>query len=153
MEIEKIKAIIEEKYAELTSEIIAELRGMDPLGDSEDGNEEFDSAWELFAAQSQNDEETLDENYEQLIDELCLAQIDSLSDTELKLLWLGSGGYVDWHDEDPLVFPGEEQMVDEVLEEMYSWIEQKAADLDLEDGMDDDELDDEWEEEPPPSVH
>ena len=160
MEIEKVKAIIEEKYSELTSEVIAELMRLAPDAVSADDETDFANAWDVFASQAQNGEGLHDDNYEQLVDDLCLAQIDTLSDTELKLLWLGSGGYVEWHSEDPLLFPSEEQMVDEVLEEMYSWIEQKAEDLDLEDALlDDEEYDDEeWDDEeeddgPPPSVH
>jgi hypothetical protein len=136
MEIERVKCIIEEKYAELTSEVIAQLQELAP---DEIGYEASDreDAWEAFAEEVQNSLEDDDAIESDVIDELCSEQIEELSLTELKLLWLGSGDYVNWHNEDLEEFPSEDEMADAVMDELYSWLEQKAADMDLDEDSND----------------
>jgi hypothetical protein len=132
MEMQRVKVIIEEKYAELTGEIITALEEMEPVEIEEDDGSPYASAWEAFADEVQADESSLYDLYEEAIDEMCQDLLEDLSYTELKLLWLGSGGYVNWHSENPEDFPDEEVMAGDVLEELYSWVEQRAADFDLE---------------------
>jgi hypothetical protein len=133
MEMHRIKFIIEEKYAEMTEEIIAELEATAPALIEGEDDSPYDNAWEAFAEEVQSDDSILYDIYEEAIDEMCQELLEELSHIELKLLWLGSGGYVNWHNDDPEEFPDEDQMALDVLEELYSWIEQRAADLDLED--------------------
>ena len=73
-----------------------------------------------------------------MIANICQQIAQTLTLTELKLLWLISGGYLKWDDDNE--FPASEQMLDEVAEELFSWVEQEAEGSEFEeDEYDDDE--------------
>jgi len=136
---EKIKFIIQEKYIELVNKVIDELKAL-PLQNIQDNPDmPFDNVWEAFVCQLQEEVEDLSyPAYEHVIVNICQQITQTMTLTELKLLWLISGGYLKWDDDNE--FPGIEQMIDEVAEELFSWVEQEAEDSEFEeDEYDDDE--------------
>jgi hypothetical protein len=129
MDLEKVRIIIEDKYAELTDEVIETLKGMTVESDEEDAPPY--TIWEDFVDLVQDEAEYSD--YDDLISETCLEAMEQLSPLELKLLWLGSGGCLDWEEAGQEAdFPDMDQIQQDVGEELFSWIEQKAAEDDLE---------------------
>jgi len=128
MDLEKIRLIIEDKYTELTRTVIEALKGT--MTESE--GVASASVWNAFAELVQDEAE--DTDYDDLISEYCLDLMEDLSPIELKLLWLGSGGCLDWEEEGQEAdFPDTERIQQDVLEELFSWIEQNAADDELDD--------------------
>lgn len=140
---EKVRFIIQEKYIELVNTVIDELKGL-PVQNIQDNNDNvFDSVWEAFVNQLQEEDSGPYHAYTHVIENICQQVTQSLTLTELKLLWLVSGGYSNWEEESD--FPDVERMLDEVTEELLSWVEQEAEDAEFEEeGEYDDDDDDDY---------
>ena len=123
---ERTRLIIQDKYVDLVEQVIDELRDTDAPEELEQAN--YSHFWEAFCEQFQDDDEQLDA-YTDVISEACQRMVDSLTLTELKLLWLVSEGCADWVEDDD--FPDDEQMQDDVTDELISWVEQEAEEPEL----------------------
>lgn len=129
MEADKVKALIKERYLELSEAIINDMRSLPADSLQSTKTIRVANMWEAFSRQVQSDDEALlNKGYQGEMNGVCHAYLDQLSFTELRLLWLGSGGYVEWKDKNAPDFPQKDQVWEEVRDELYSWIEQRAAD-------------------------
>lgn len=141
---ERVRQIIEERYIELVSIVVDELKAL-PVQNLQDNNSldtYFGNMWEIFVEQVQRDDD-IPYHTTTVINNICQQTVQPLTLTELKLLWLLSDGCLEWDDDD---FPDVDQMFDDVTEELISWVEQEAEEPELledfEDEDDDEYLDD-----------
>jgi hypothetical protein len=143
MELEdQVRILIEEKYTELAGAAVAELKRTAPPC-ANPGGEEYANAWEEFSAYAQEEPEEFYPEYEELLESVGKELVERLTLTELRLLWCGSGGLLEWEGgEEGLDFPSIEQMRNDVLEETLSWVEEAAMDEDAyeEEYLDEDEM-------------
>lgn len=134
---EKVRLIIQKKYVELVNMVIEELKVV-PLYDPQNSSDRsFNNAWEAFVHQLQAEDNSSYYTSLHGIEEICQQKVQTLSLTELKLLWLISDGCLEWDDTQD--FPEIEQMLDEVSEELLSWVEQEAEEPEFEEEDDEDE--------------
>ncbi len=133
MDLEKVRVIIEDKYAELTSQVIEILKQISLEIEDEEGKETTLGLWEDFVDLMQNDQELEYTEHDDTIEDACRQCLADLSRMEIKLLWLGSGGSLEWdgESEEP-DFPPRDKLLEDVVDELFSWVEQKAVDDDLE---------------------
>lgn len=128
---EKIRFIIQEKYIDLVSLVIDELKNL-PVASLTNALETtsmpFDNVWDAFASLSTRWDEVLDYACSQTISDICCQTVQTLTLTELKLLWVISEGAIEWGSES---FPEVEQMIEEVTDELFSWVEQEAEEPEL----------------------
>lgn len=127
---EKVRLIIQEKYVELVNLVIEELK-MVPIHNLQNSPDIlFNNVWEAFAHQLQGENNTSYYTYLHVIEEVCQQKVQTLSLIEIKLLWLISDGCLEWDETQD--FPEIEQMLDEVSEELLSWVEQEAEEPEFE---------------------
>lgn len=127
---EKVRLIIQEKYVELVNMVIEELKIV-PIHNLQNSTEvPFNHVWEAFVHQLQGEDNTSYYTYLHVIEEICQQKVQTLLLTELKLLWLISDGCLEWDETQD--FPEIEQMLDEVSEELLSWVEQEAEEPEFE---------------------
>lgn len=128
---EKTRIIVEDKYVEMVSVVIDELREC-PVQQLQDSMKlSSGNLWDAFVEHMQyEDDELLDSIERAAVLEICQRVVHSLTITELKLMWLVSEGALIWEEEED--FPDIEHMVNDVVDELMSWIEQEAEDPELE---------------------
>ncbi|OQW92691.1 MAG: hypothetical protein BWK79_14155 [Beggiatoa sp. IS2] len=127
---DKTRIIIEDKYMELVGRVIEQLKNL-PLqnlqGAQPHRDTSFANVWEAFAEELQRIEDNnFYHSFLGVITNTCQQVVQELTTTELRLLWLVSDGCLEWDEETD--FPSTEQMVEEVAEELFSWVEQEAED-------------------------
>ncbi len=127
---EKIRLIIEDKYAELVNLTIEKLKALPIHHLPHQVNRSFPNIWEAFAHQLQHEDNALYYTYLNVVETICYQQAQQLTKTELKLLWLISDGCLEW--DDAADFPAIEAMLEAVAEELLSWVEQEAEEPQLE---------------------
>lgn len=128
---DRVRYIIEEKFVELVGNVIDELRNLPIQSLQENTHSSFDNVWESFVEQLQQDDESPDyATFTNAIMGICQQAVETLSFTELKLLWLITEGCLSWQEED--VFPDIEKIAKDVAEELFSWIEQEAEEPEFE---------------------
>ena len=138
---EKTRFIIQEKYVELVGIVIDELQAL-PIQNIQDNiNTPFENVWEAFVNQLQSEDNTF--VYAHVIEDVCQQVVQTLTLTEAKLLWLISEGSNEWEGEEE--FPEVEQLIDEVAEELFSWVEQEAEEPEFEENDYDEDEDSEVE--------
>ncbi len=131
---EKARLLIQEKYIDLVSEIIETLREL-PLKNLQDIiHPPFDTVWEVFVNYVQNDDEALSTLHRDVIIDVCQQAIAPVTLTEIRLLWLGSDGYINWGEKED--FPEIEQMFEDIMGEVWSWIEQEAEEPEFDEDLD-----------------
>jgi len=127
----KTRQIVQEKYIELVGQIIDELRNIAIHSLPDSGNIPFETVWDAFVAHFQHSDELPTYNiYSDIIVDICQEMVETLTLTELKLLWLVSEGCLEWDESED--FPDVERMLEDVAEELISWIEQEAEEPELE---------------------
>jgi hypothetical protein len=135
---DRVRYIIEEKFVDLVGNVIDELRNLPIQSLQENTHSPFDNVWDSFVDQlQQEDDDSNDSVFTNAIMGICQQSVETLSFTELKLLWLITEGCLAWQGEE--VFPEIEKIAQDVVEELFSWIEQEAEEPEF-------ELDDEYEE-------
>ncbi|EIJ43822.1 hypothetical protein BegalDRAFT_2994 [Beggiatoa alba B18LD] len=134
----RTRLIIQEKYLELVRQAVDVLKAI-PTTQLQDIGSTYDNVWEAFTQEVQREEDAI--YFSGLITDVCRQMVQTLSITELQLLWLISDGCFDWDDDEE--FPEIEQMVTDVTDELSSWVEQEAEEPELEEDFYDDEEDDE----------
>ncbi len=128
---DRVRYIIEEKFVELVGNVIDELRNLPIQSLQENTHSSFDNVWESFVEQLQQDDESPDyAAFTTAIMGICQQAVETLSFTELKLLWLITEGCLAWQEEE--VFPEIEKIARDVAEELFSWIEQEAEEPEFE---------------------
>ncbi|ALG66801.1 hypothetical protein [Beggiatoa leptomitoformis] len=131
----RTRQIIQEKYLELVRQAVDVLKAI-PTKQLQDVGSAYDNVWEAFTQEVQREDAV---HFSSLITDVCRQMVQTLTITELQLLWLLSDGCFDWDDEDE--FPEIEQIVIDVMDELSSWIEQEAEEPELEEDFDDDDDD------------
>ncbi len=128
----KTRQIVQEKYIELVGQIIDELRNISIHSLPDSVGIPFETVWDAFVAHFQPTNEDLPPYniYSDIIVDICQEFVETLTLTELKLLWLVSEGCLEWDESEE--FPDVERMLDDVAEELISWIEQEAEEPELE---------------------
>lgn len=127
---EKTRIIVEDKYVEMVSVVIDELREC-PVQQLQDSMKlSSGNLWDAFVEHMQYEDDELDSVERAAVLEICQRVVHSLTITELKLMWLVSEGALIWEEEED--FPDIEHMVNDVVDELMSWIEQEAEDPELE---------------------
>ena len=103
----------------------------------------LEDVWEEFATQVQGEESFYMSLYERLAEDACRELVETLTESNLLMLWQQSDAGIGWIDDDPL--PYDEDMRADVIEELYRKVLGAAADYDLPeiDEDDEDEADDE----------
>ncbi len=144
---QRTRLIIQDKYMELVGIVIDELRNMPVQQVSDSIDVPFENVWDAFAEPFQHEAEPLYNSYNDVVSDMCQQLTEQLTLTELQLLWLVSDGALEWEDDDE--FPDEEQMLNDVAEELYSWVEQEAEEPELADEYEVEIELDEEEDEPP----
>lgn len=139
---DKTRIIIEDKYIEMVSRVIEQLKSL-PLqnlqGTRSHRDTSFANIWEAFAEESQRIEDnSFYHSFLGVITDACRQVAQELTLTELRLLWLVSDGCLEWDEETD--FPSHEQMAEEVAEELFSWVEQEAEDPQFEQEEEDEEM-------------
>lgn len=133
---ERARLIIQDKYVELMGNIIDKLKELSLSSIADDVpttalDTDFDNLWDVFVEQVQRDEDTeLYRACSDLINDLCHQSVEPLTIMELHFLWLTSEACNEWVDETE-EFPQTRVLVDDVSEELMSWIEQEAEDPEL----------------------
>lgn len=103
----------------------------------------LEDVWEEFATQVQGEESFYMSLYERLAEDACRELVETLTESNLLMLWQETGPGIGWIDDDPV--PYAEDMRADVIEELYRKVLGAAADYDLPeiDEDDEDEADDE----------
>ncbi|GEM_PF-3545660 len=122
MKLEHVTFILEEKYSQLARTLIAQLR---------DGPAPFGATfWPAFLREAQRALPEY-EPHEARALELMRQALTPLSHTERQLLWLLSGGYAAWQREHLQEFPMPEEILQDIADELFSRVEQRAIEADL----------------------
>jgi hypothetical protein len=140
---DRVRYIIEEKFVDLVGNVIDELRNLPIQSLQENTHSPFDNVWDSYVDQLQQEDDNPDHTaFTNAIMGICQQSVETLSFTELKLLWLITEGCLAWQGED--VFPEIEKIAQDVAEELFSWIEQEAEEpeFELDDGFEEEEYDD-----------
>jgi hypothetical protein len=131
----RVRLIIQEKYIDLVGSVIEKLKDL-PMQNIQDFDIKHDNVWDGFVElvqQEDNEDNVLYPIYADVITEVCQQALAPLTLTELELLWLISDGCLEWDETEE--FPEVERMVDDVTEELLSWIEQEAEEPEFEDSI------------------
>jgi len=126
---EKVRLLIQDKYVALVNLVIDELKTL-PINLQNHVDVPFDNMWEAFVNQLRQEDNTFYYTYLPVVEKVCQQKVQILSLTELKLLWLISDGCLEWDATED--FPELEQMLEEVAEELLSWVEQEAEEPEFE---------------------
>jgi len=140
---EKTRMLIEDKYVEMVCTVIDELRAYPMQNIQNSIKLPANNLWEAFMEHMQHEEEDFHASNHVAILDVCQRAVQSLTITELKLLWLVSEGASIWEEDN---FPDMPRMLNNVVEELMSWVEQEAEDPELEINAYEDEYDDDDEE-------
>lgn len=122
MDLQHVKQIIEERYGQLSQSLIERMR---ETPDEATGL----SLWQALVAASQREEPGSVEPFETATLPLARELITPLSETECRVLWLGSRGYAKWLGGRSYDIPAKDMLVDDILEELFAWVVQTAGDL------------------------
>jgi len=136
----RVRLIIQEKYIDLVGSVIEKLKNL-PMQNIQDVEIEHDNVWDGFVElvqQENNEDSMLYPIYADVITGICQQALESLTLTELELLWLISDGCLEWNEVEE--FPEVERMTDDVTEELLSWIEQEAEEPEFEDSMNEEDV-------------
>lgn len=130
---ERTRLIIQEKYVELVNYVIDTLKSTSVKKIQEKLETRYENVWDAFIYQVETDDsDAIYYVFISFINEICVRTVETLALTELKLLWLISDGCLEW-EEETTDFPEVDQMLDDVAEELLSWVEQEAEEPELED--------------------
>ncbi len=141
---EKTRMIIEDKYVEMVCTVIDELRAHPMQEDIQDSIKlPANNLWEAFMEHMQHEEREFHASNHVAIFNVCQRVVQSLTVIELKLVWLVSEGASIWEEDN---FPDMPHMLNNVVEELMSWIEQEAEDPEFEIGAYEEEYDEDDEE-------
>jgi hypothetical protein len=133
----QIELIIEAKYGQMVDEVVAEIRNL-PIDHMQSGQDSaLNSVWEEFVFQIQGEESVIFSSYEEVIENVCLTSVEKLTDMEVALLWLGSDNY--WNRDEAIA--GQAQKREDVVDELYQRIKNRAGDEELNENVADQELD------------
>lgn len=121
----EVEAIISERYAQLVSEIADRVKRLPDSCKQSGDDSEFPDVWEEFKYEIQEEQSVLFNLYEDHIQGLCDGLTEALLPTEIKVLWLGSDGYLDWVEDG---FPDLSQLHQDVSRELYSRVCGRATD-------------------------
>jgi len=123
MDLQHVKQIIAERYGQLSATLIEQVRNApapEPLTCEQ-------SLWASFVAEVQKEDPLYFSVHEAAINALGRQLITPLSETECRLLWLGSSGYANWIGGRNYDFPAREALIDDVVAELFAWVEQAAG--------------------------
>jgi hypothetical protein len=124
----EVGRIIDACYDELVEAVIARVKSLPGSARESGGDSPYRDVWEEYAAQVQEERSILFAAYEGLVESCCAASCDSLSRTEVRLLWLDSEAYWQWIEDEP---PDHGQMLDDVKAEVARRVDGRAADWPL----------------------
>ncbi|TVY09072.1 hypothetical protein [Paenibacillus cremeus] len=138
----QISLIINDKYSGYVMQVKAKIENLDKSFMQSGDDSPLNNVWEEFVVQIQGEESIFFEAYEDTIRAICEKVLNSLTESELRLLWLETDGYFDY-DEDEL-FPTEDVLLEGIEQELYSRLCALAADEEIEFDKDKDEEELTW---------
>lgn len=123
MKSREVRDIIAEKYDEYSRKVIERIKSLGPECRLSGDDSGLADVREEFKCQVQTGESFFYDVYEETIRSICRDVIESLTRSELKLLWLWTDAYFDYEGEG---FPCTEELIDAVEDELYSAVWQAA---------------------------
>jgi len=121
----EVTAIIDERYAELVSEVADRVKSIPDSAKQCGDDSASPDLWEEFKYEMQEERSLSFNLYEDHIEGLCDVLAEDLPPTEVKLLWFVSDGYLDWIEDG---FPDLGQLREAVSRELYSRVCGRATD-------------------------
>ncbi|BCV20628.1 hypothetical protein [Moorella sp. Hama-1] len=128
---DEVIEIIEAKYMEYARMVIDKIKALGDECRLSGDDSPLKNVWEEFKFQVQEGQSIFFDLYEEIIRSFCRDVIGSLSESEIRLLWLESNAYYNY-DEDEDGFPCVEEQAMGVEDELYSVVWTIAADEELE---------------------
>jgi hypothetical protein len=96
VDIAHIEKLVEEAYAAHAQAVIAGMKSLGRASMMSGDDSPYQDPWEEFASQIQGEESFYFDTYETVVRQFCYAQIDKMSPTERKLLWLFTEPGEEW---------------------------------------------------------
>lgn len=93
-----IDKIVEERFDQMVDAVVKQFIEQAPPGGGHSGDASLD-LWEEYKDQVQTCHSIFFDQYEDLIYQLCAAELAHLSPTEYRLLWLWCDRYEQWNEE------------------------------------------------------
>lgn len=126
MKRDEVWRIIEAKYEDYCDRIVRMVQGL-PSDYRQSGDDSvLEDVWEEFKCQVQRDESAMFGAYEGTITAMCQKLVKQLPQHEQDLLWLVSDGYFKWDEQS-----GPPEKANDVVDELYSRVCNRASDEDL----------------------
>ncbi len=124
-----ILRILTAKYDDYARQVIERIKKLPPECRQSGDDSLLEDVWEEWKYQLQRRESVLIGLYEETIRDICTGVVESLPPHERELLWLYSDGSFD-HEEDTGP-PAANQIVEDVVEELYQRVWNIAVDEEL----------------------
>ncbi len=137
MKRDEVWDIVQAKYEDYCDRIVQMVQRL-PADCRQSGDDSvFEDVWEEFKYQVQRDESAMFGAYEDTISAVCLKVVEKLPRHKQDMLWLLSDGYFNWEENN-----GAPDKANDVVNELYRRICDRASDEDLKRDPDDDEEED-----------